>query len=253
MHGVAPWLARDLIAFRAVALTRRIFLRVAAAAPALGPVLVEVACGGSGNSAAATAAGFLTRRERTILDAALAVMIPTDQGPGAHEAQVVDYVDGLLAAFFTDPPRIYAGGPYSGRHGGANEFRHFLPLTRAQELAWRIRIEGSQGRAEREFNGPVVGWQQLYRDGLAALDDQALATHDVTFDGLTIDERSALLSAASVDFKRTLYQHACEGMYGDPVYRGNAGSIGWTFIQYEGDRQPIGYDRRAMEERDEGT
>ena len=42
-------------------------------------------------------------------------------------------------------------------------------------------------------------------------------------------------------------------MYGDPVYRGNAGSIGWTFIQYEGDRQPVGYDRRAMEERDEGT
>lgn len=235
-----------------MALTRRIFLRVAAVAPALAPVLVEVACGGGESGAAGAAAGFLTRRERSILDAALAVMIPTDQDPGAHEARVVDYVDGLLAAFATDPPRIYGGGPLSGRHGGADEFRHFLPLSRAQELAWRIRIEGSRGLAEREFNGPVKGWQALYREALARLDEQALARHDVPFDVLTLDERSALLTAADVDFQRTLYQHSCEGMYGDPVYRGNAGSVGWTFIRYEGDRQPVGYDRRAMEERDEG-
>ena len=38
-----------------------------------------------------------------------------------------------------------------------------------QELAWRTRIEGSERRAEREFNGPVVGLQQLYREGIAAL------------------------------------------------------------------------------------
>ena len=38
-----------------------------------------------------------------------------------------------------------------------------------EELAWRTRIEGSQGLPEREFNGPVVGLQQRYRDGLAAL------------------------------------------------------------------------------------
>jgi hypothetical protein len=190
----------------------------------------------------------LTASEYRTLDAALAVMIPTDADPGAHEALVVDYVDGLLSAFATDPPRIFAGGPYSGRHGGADEFRRFLALSRAQELAWRIRIEGSRGLPEREFNGPVRGWQQLYREGLADLDAQALATHDRRFDELDVEQRTALLQAAEQEFRRTLYQHACEGMYGDPVYRGNAGFVGWSNVRYEGDRQPIGYDRRAMEE-----
>ena len=32
-----------------------------------------------------------------------------------------------------------------------------------------MRIEGSQGMPEREFNGPVVGLQERYREGLAAL------------------------------------------------------------------------------------
>ncbi len=44
-----------------------------------------------------------------------------------------------------------------------------MPLGRKEELAWRTRIEGSLGRPEREFNGPVVGWQQQYREGLATL------------------------------------------------------------------------------------
>ena len=41
----------------------------------------------------------------------------------------------------------------------------FLPLSRVEELAWRTRIEGSRGIAEREWNGPVRGWQEIYRDG----------------------------------------------------------------------------------------
>ena len=37
-----------------------------------------------------------------------------------------------------------------------------MTLGLMQELAWRTRIEGSNGLAEREFNGPVVGLQQQY-------------------------------------------------------------------------------------------
>ena len=45
---------------------------------------------------------------------------------------------------------------------------HFVPMDRQAELAWRIRLEGSRGIGEREFAGPVIGLQQLYRDGLRA-------------------------------------------------------------------------------------
>src|SRR2546421_599553 len=56
--------------------------------------------------------------EYRVVQAACARMIPSDDGPGATEAGVVDYIDGLLGAFELDPPRIWAGGPFSGRHGG---------------------------------------------------------------------------------------------------------------------------------------
>ena len=48
-------------------------------------------------------------------------------------------------------------------------FARFHRLSRLDELAWRTRIEGSLGIPEREFNGPVVGLQERYREGLAEL------------------------------------------------------------------------------------
>lgn len=38
-----------------------------------------------------------------------------------------------------------------------------------------------------------------------------------------------------------LYDHACEGMYGDPVYGGNRNESGWKMIGWLGDIQPRGY------------
>jgi hypothetical protein len=145
---------------------------------------------------------------------------------------VADYVDGLLGAFTFDPPRIWAGGPFSGRHGGEAGFERFLPLGPLEELAWRTRIEGSGGRPEREFNGPVIGLQQRYREGLAALGPD--------FAGLDPEQQDARLDAEPA-FKRLLYQHACEGMYGDPVYGGNRDGMGWRAVGFEGDVQPRGW------------
>src|SRR5207248_1638770 len=90
---------------------------------------------------------FFTDDEYAVVDAACGRLIP-----GATEARVVDYVDGLLGAFAVDPPRIWAGGPFSGRRGGDAGFRDFIPLSKLDELAWRTRIEGSRGIPEREFN-----------------------------------------------------------------------------------------------------
>ena len=42
-------------------------------------------------------------------------------------------------------------------------------------------------------------------------------------------------------FKALVYEHACEGMYGDPAYGGNHDAVGWRFIRFEGDVQPRGY------------
>ena len=158
---------------------------------------------------------------------------PDDKGaPGAKAAGAADYVDGLLGAFLVDPPRIWAGGPFSGRHGGEPGFERFLELGAVEELAWRTRIEGSKGLPEREFNGPVVGLQERYAAGL-----EALGPDFTEVDG---DEQDRRL-AADPAFQRLLYEHACEGTYGDPVYGGNRDTAGWRSISYVGDVQPRGW------------
>jgi Gluconate 2-dehydrogenase subunit 3 len=175
---------------------------------------------------------FFTDVEYATIQAACARLIPTDEDPGATEAGVVDYIDGLLGAFATDPPQIWAGGPFSGRSGGDGAFGAFHRLTAFDELAWRTRIEGSLGIPERERNGPVVGLQERYRAGLSDL--------GADFPALSDDEQYARLKDRR-DFALLLYEHACEGMYAAPEYGGNRDLAGWRYIGFAGDVQPRGY------------
>jgi hypothetical protein len=127
---------------------------------------------------------------------------------------------------------VFAGGPFSGRRGGEASFANFLELRPLEALAWRIRIEGSQGLPDREFNGPVHGWQEQYRDGI-----DALGTDFVELDGAEQDRRLA----ANPVFRALLYGHCCEGCYGAPEYGGNRDGRGWAAIGFPGDSQPRGY------------
>jgi hypothetical protein len=176
---------------------------------------------------------WLTEAEYDTLVAVCARLIPSEEGsPGALEAGVADYIDTLLGAFKFDPPRVWAGGPTSGRHGGEAGFSKFHSLTALDELAWRTRIEGSRGMVEREFNGPVVGLQERYRAGLAALGpDFCVVGGDIQ------DERLR----AGTEFTALVYGHCCEGMYGAPEYGGNRDGIGWASIGCAGDVQPRGW------------
>ncbi len=178
---------------------------------------------------------WLTDDEHRTLSAALDVVLPGDgTSPGAGEMGGADYVDQLLGAFTFDPPRIWAGGPFSGRAGGEPGFDQWLALGALDELAWRIRIEGSQDRPEREFNGAVIGWQERYRTGLAALGGD--------FAELDPDTRKARLrDTLDRDFRILLFEHACEALYGDPVYGGNQDRHAWTAIAFDGDVQPRGW------------
>ena len=188
-----------------------------------------------------------------ILIAAMDAIIPGDpSSPGATIANAAWYLDQLLGAFSVDPPRIFAGGPTSGRHGGGDDFARFQPLTRLEELRWRTFIEGSLGLAEREWNGPVIGLVERCETGLDALDSAARSGRGGAFAALSVRARAAVLDAADETFVALLYEHAAIGTYGDPVYGGNEGMSGWRAIDYEGDRQPIGYTARQMSNPEEG-
>jgi hypothetical protein len=165
--------------------------------------------------------GWLSEADRRIVTAALNRLVPpgddpTDE-PGAGDASGADYIDGLLDAFGVDPPRIFAGGPSSGRRGGAAVFAAFLPLTRLQDIAWRARIGD---------------WQEAYRVGLAALGED--------FPTLAPEEQDARLDAVA-EFKGLLYEHACEGFYAAPEYGGNRDLAGWRLADWAGDVAPSGW------------
>jgi hypothetical protein len=175
---------------------------------------------------------FLTPLQYSILEAVCARLVPADDAPDGAQMGAVDYIDTLLGAFTFIPPRIWAGGPFSGRFGGQPAFSDFEELSPAEELAWRTRIEGSLGIPERERLGPVTGLQQTYARGLAELGENFLA-----LDPAAQDDR---LTAAG-DFIRLVYAHVCEGLYGAPEYGGNRGLAGWHYLNYEGDVQPRGF------------
>jgi hypothetical protein len=165
--------------------------------------------------------GWLSDTDRLIVTAALNRLIPSGESPtiepGAGDAGGTDYIDGLLDAFATDPPRIFAGGPASGRRGGEPGFASFLPLTRLQGVAWRQRI---------------AAWQTTYRAGLRAL--------GADFTELSPEQQDARLDAAP-EFKGLLYEHACEGFYAAPEYGGNRDQAGWRMAEWAGDVAPIGW------------
>jgi hypothetical protein len=176
---------------------------------------------------------FLTRHEYDVVACCADRLLPPYGAfVGGAAVGVADYVDLTLGAFTFDPPRIWAGGPYSGRHGGDAGFEQFLPLSRLEELAWRTRLEGSRGLPEREWNGPVRGWQEIYREGVAELGPDFLDCAG--------DDQGVALDALP-ELKQLLFEHACEASYGAPEYGGNRDLTGWQAIAYAGDVQPRGW------------
>jgi Gluconate 2-dehydrogenase subunit 3 len=185
---------------------------------------------------------FLTAHEYAVLEAVADRLIPPlGAHPGGAALGAAAYVDRLLGAFTFEPPLIFAGGPFSGRAGGEASFARFLPLSHHEELAWRTRIEGSHGRPEREFNGPTRGWQDVYREGIAALGADFLDAGG--------DEQDRRLRA-NRELKALFYTHACEGAYGAPEYGGNPEGAGWIAIEFPGDSQPRGYTDEEVRGRD---
>ncbi len=196
---------------------------------------------------------FLAPLEFARLQAVFDAFIPGDAAsPGAALTGAAWYLDQLLGAFRSDPPRIFAGGPFSGRHGGLDGFAEFQPLTRIEALRWRTFLEGSQGLAEREWNGPVTGLHDQVVAGLAAIASQAKANLATELEVLDRQAIVGLLAKADKAVVQLLYEYAVEGTYGDPVYGGNRDRLGWQAIDYEGDRQPVGYSARQMTHPEEG-
>ena len=108
---------------------------------------------------------FFTEPELRVIAAACDRLIPPDDegAPGAAAAGVADYIDTLLGAFMFDPPRIFAGGPFSGRHGGPANFDKL-----AQALAPYVAVARKDASSSRRAASPA-----LKTKGLSAAEQRA--------------------------------------------------------------------------------
>ena len=214
---------------RVFELDRRTFLK------GLGAATTLVALPGAltARVAAAAASGgthVLDAHAYAVVTEATARLIPGPRDdpaeighPGAREAMAARYIDTLLGAFETDPPMLFAGGPFSNRSGNpTDDMARFLGLTPAQLWAWRRRI---------------AGWKEQYSKGVAALDQ--LANGD--FATASDEAKDAALAKDPEGFTTLLFTHTVEAMYAPPEYGGNHGLAGWRDIGFPGDVEPRGY------------
>jgi len=172
---------------------------------------------------------FFDDGQRATIAAAMARIIPTDDTPGAREADTIAFLDGYLSGL----GRIYAKPDGSG----------FETLTGKRAEAWQLRLDRIRS---------------VYVAGAADLDDRSRAAHGAGFADLEADQQDAILrqidpevraegdaageapplqqtkAEFDLDFFPLLCLHTRQGFYADPIYGGNRGRVGWATIGFPG-------------------
>jgi len=235
-------------------ISRRQLLMLAAAGAASG--LLPTGCGDGMTvmMAPMPVPSYFTADERKLLSVfADTIFPPDDSGPGAAELGAVDFIENLLTAFDTSPPRIFVGGPFSGRapyprsDGSSSSmlpddgFKNFIALTTVQERAWRLRLYGSAGVVGGGPNdallGPVVGMRDAIRNGLQAASTSSTSPVQMLDDNAVV----RLLDMLPPELIQKLTELVLQSLLAAPEYGGNRNLGGWKQLHFDGDRAPLGY------------
>ena len=209
------------------------------------PVAAVLAASGCTSPPKDRSLRFFTSHQAAVVEDATARIAPgpaddpAEKGhPGAREADVTGYIDGMLGALAalsdtSPPPMIFAGGPWSNRHtSGPDLMARFAALDPVARIAWRKRL---------------AAWQDQYATGIAALD--RLAGGDFTKTTRPTQDQVLAMPPVS-EFMSLLFEHTIEGLYAAPEYGGNQGLAGWQDIGFPGDIQPRGYTAAEVERSD---
>lgn len=184
--------------------------------------------------------GFFTPEEAMTVEALTATILPgTPEDPGAREAGVVFYIDGLLWYDRGFGTRTYYRAPFAMAYEG-NSPPTFQNLINT-EILWIPKEMMSR-----------FGWQSIltprefYRMGIMAVNSYASSNHGGKYADLSEEQQEQIMTALAEDemepiggqpsseFFNLLRDHTIEGMFGDPVYRGNRDLVGWKLIGYPG-------------------
>lgn len=236
----------------APSLTRREAFRLAGA---LALVLGGPKCAPSTSPASTSSSAPLSDQERAELSAIADVILPPDEEPGGAALGAIAYLEGLVTAFDHDVPRIFAGGPFSGRnplpdasgHASSNfpenDFSTFIELDRVSDASWRLEILGSAGLPGGGPNDALLGATPSLADRVRKGLADARASSDRPLTALGYDDLLGVFNAQSQDWKDLMIDLVTEAAFSAPEYGGNAGLAGWKVCHFEGDSAPLGYSQ----------
>jgi gluconate 2-dehydrogenase gamma chain len=161
---------------------------------------------------------FFHPQEWAFVHAAVARLIPADQnGPGALEAGVPEFIDRQMDAIFGHGSIWYMQGPFVD---SAPEFGYQGKL--APREVYRAGIAASDAHCQKTLGGKPFAQLE------AAQQDQVLKdieTGAITLDG--VDGKA---------FFGFLLQNTREGFLSDPMHGGNKNMLGWKLIGFPGAR-----------------
>lgn len=206
--------------------TRRGFLKGslgAASAALLGaatnPLLFPAPARAGGAAAAQTyAPSYFSAEEWAFLVAAADRLIPADQeGPGAVELGVPEFIDRQMDTDYGHGARWYLQGPF---HPDA-DFSLGYQMRYAPRDMYRVAIAGIDGWCRQHHGKPFAELD-------AAVQDQVLA--------LLEQGQLALADMNTREFFLQLLANTKEGYFADPMYGGNRGMGAWKMIGFPGAR-----------------
>ncbi len=225
-------------------LSRRAFFKAAGAAVAA--TASEAHALKTGRQAAVVAKPptyiFFNPDEAKFVEAAVERLIPADEnGPGALDAGVPNYLDKQLGGAWGAGERLYRSGPW--RHGAATQ-GYQLPFTPAE----------------------------LFRNALRGIRSDLSTRGKPAFDKLSTQEQDAYLKSLQTGnfdlngvpssvFFESLLELSIEGFFSDPVYGGNKDMAAWKMIGFPGayasyydlvDQHGIEFTRAPMSLADNG-
>jgi gluconate 2-dehydrogenase gamma chain len=185
---------------------------------------------------------FFTLHEAQTVEALTARILPgTPDDPGAREAGVVTYIDNLLAFDEGFPESTYREPPFVELYEGDNP-----PAPSTNSGQFQV-IQVPADQIERYGYQSILTPREVYRVGVAAVDNYAQARFNKRFVELREDEQDAIIGDlaenkatdffkqfSAESFFNVLRRHTSEGMFSDPAYGGNRNMVGWKLIGYPG-------------------
>lgn len=185
---------------------------------------------------------FLSQQEAQTVDALVSRIFPgTADDPGAHEANVVGYIDNVLGGPYLGYfYKTYTQGPFLV----TSETATTVEASAATDIYRSIPIAADQS-SRYGFQSALTP-QNTYRRGIGFVDAYAQSQFQKNFVDLSTDQQDSIITDMAADkatgfdgpggkaFFTQLRNDTIEGMFSDPQYGGNQDLAGWKLINFPG-------------------